>query len=179
MAWEMLSIKIPSSSSDVDPITVAKFASRTARHLPWNIMCSLLFFLCGKPQKQVPHRRTQSAAICQLADECYHKHLIAGYLPAQPIHGFPCLQWKDIQANTQGLYRQVLRNTQMVSSSPSDKTHWQFNFCQGHRMSLRTKQKQSSRRWKEVRVGSYIQRNTPNHYLLYSNMQDLSLPKEK
>lgn len=133
-------------------------------------LCSLLFFLCSKPQKQVPHRRAQSAAICQLADECYHKHLIAGYLPAQPIHCSLCLQWKDIQDDIQGLYRQALRNTQMVSSSPSDKTHCQFNSCQGHCVSLRTKQKQNSSRWEEVRVGSHIQRNTPNDYLLHSHI---------
>lgn len=113
--------------------------------------------------------RAQSAAICQLADECYHKHLIAGYLPARPIHCFPCLQWKDTKDNAQGLYRQVLRNTQMVSTSPSDKTHCQFNSCQGHCVSLRTKQKQSSSRWEEVML-AHTSRKTSNYYMLYSHV---------
>lgn len=56
----------------------------------------------------------------------------------------------------------------MVSSSPSDIIHCQCNSCQGHRVSLSTKQKQSSSRWEEVKVSSHTQRNTANDYLLYS-----------
>lgn len=60
-------------------------------YLETSSVFTVILFVWQAP-KAGATQKDSSAAICQLADECYHKHLIAGYLPAQPIHCFPCLQ---------------------------------------------------------------------------------------
>lgn len=65
-------------------------AEEQGTHLEISSVFTVIHFVWQAPKASATQK--DSAAICQLADECYHEHLIAGYVPARPIHCFPCLQ---------------------------------------------------------------------------------------